>query len=233
MARTYFVVKKYSRMLPGIGTADELKAQGIDLVHDLPGVGKNMQDHLDSYIIAYCRQPVSYNGQDRFPAVIKHGIQYFLYKNGPATSVVAESGCFASADPAKDPLIDPNFHDVEEDKKMSVAGVRLGREILAQAGSAPYLDSERLPGPNAKTDDEILAYTRRCGSVDYHPVGTCKMGTDDMAVVGSKLRVRGLEGLRAVDASIMPTLISGNTNAPSIMIGEKGAAIIREEEPLR
>ena len=271
-------------LLSGIGPADELKSHGIEVVHDLPGVGKNMQDHLDSYIIVFCRKPVSYNGQDRFPAAIKHGIQYFLYKNGPATSVVAESGCFAStdpsvdrpdiqmhilpamvvnagrtyvpghgitintcvvrpksrgsvtlasADPATDPVIDPNFHDVEEDKKMSVAGIRLGREILAQAALEPYLESERYPGPDAKTDDEILAYIRRYGSVDYHPVGTCKMGTDDMAVVDAKLRVRGLEGLRVVDASIMPTLISGNTNAPSIMIGEKGAALIREEEPLR
>ena len=270
--------------LSGIGPADELKTHGIDVVHDLPGVGKNMQDHLDSYLIVNCRQPVSYNGQDRLPAAIKHGIQYFLYKNGPATSVVAESGCFASADPgvdrpdiqmhilpamvvnagrtyvpghgitintcvvrpksrgtvtlasadpATDPVIDPNFHDVEEDKKMSVAGVRLGREIVAQAALQPFLGTERFPGPEAKTDDDILAYIRRYSSVDYHPVGTCKMGTDDMAVVDSKLRVRGLEGLRVADASIMPTLISGNTNAPSIMIGEKGAALIKEEEPLR
>ena len=271
-------------LLSCIGPADELKSHGIEVVHDLPGVGKNMQDHLDSYIIVYCRQPVSYNGQDRFPAAIKHGIQYFLYKNGPATSVVAESGCFASADPsvdrpdiqmhilpamvvnagriyvpghgitintcvvrpksrgsvtlasadpAKDPVIDPNFHDVEEDRKMSVAGVRLGREIAAQAALEPYLDSERYPGPDAKTDDEILAYIRRYGSVDYHPVGTCKMGTDDLAVVDAKLRVHGLDGLRVVDASIMPSLISGNTNSPWIMIGEKGAAIIREEAPLK
>ncbi|MHC4363757.1 MAG: GMC family oxidoreductase, partial [Planctomycetota bacterium] len=271
-------------LLSGIGPADELKAHGINVVHDLPGVGKNMQDHLDSYIIVNCRQPVSYNGQDRFPAAIKHGIQYYLYKNGPATSVVAESGCFAAADPAvdrpdiqmhilpamvvnagrtyvpghgitintcvvrpksrgsvtlasadpgQDPFIDPNFHDVEEDKKMSVAGVRLGREIISQGALKPYLGSERFPGPDAKTNDEILAYIRQYGSVDYHPVGTCKMGTDDMAVVDSNLRVHGIEGLRVVDASIIPTLISGNTNAPSIMIGEKGAAIIREEKPLR
>jgi choline dehydrogenase-like flavoprotein len=138
----------------------------------------------------------------------------------------------ASADPAAMPVIDPNFHASEADRKLSVAGIRLAREILAQPELAQHIERERLPGPAAQSEADLLAYIRQYASVDYHPVGTCKMGADEMAVVDARLRVHGIDGLRIVDSSIMPTLTSGNTNAPSIMIGEKGAAMIRNEPAL-
>jgi len=111
---------------------------------------------------------------------------------------------------------------------MSVTQVRTIREVLAQKEMAPYIKEEILPGPHANSDEDILAYARQYASCDYHPVGTCKMGDDEQAVVDSSLRVRGLEGLRVIDASIMPKLVSGNTMAPTMMIAEKGADLIRQ-----
>ncbi|MHA1555283.1 MAG: GMC family oxidoreductase [Alphaproteobacteria bacterium] len=269
-------------LLSGIGPAEELKRLGIDVVHDLPGVGRNLQDHLDSYVVSDLKKPISYDKADAFPRSIVNGLQYLLFKSGPVTSVVAESGCFvattdsgrpdiqmhilpayvvnsgrtpvkgfgvtvntcvlrpqsrgsvtlASKNPAAMPVIDLNFHAVEADRKMSIKGVRLAREILAQPELSQHIVKERLPGAAAQSDEEILNYIRQYASVDYHPVGTCKMGRDDMAVVDEQLRVHGIEGLRVVDSSIMPNVISGNTNAPSIMIGEKGAAMIRSEPAL-
>jgi choline dehydrogenase len=133
----------------------------------------------------------------------------------------------ASADPAAEPLIDPNYHADPLDRQMSVTQVRTIREVLAQPEIAPLIKHELLPGPDAKTDEEILAYARQYASCDYHPVGTCKMGSDELAVVDPQLRVRGLDALRVVDASIMPVLVSGNTMAPTMMIAEKGAEMIR------
>ena len=115
---------------------------------------------------------------------------------------------------------------------MSVQAVRHVREILSQPAIAKHIKRERYPSADAKTPEQILAYAREFASVDYHPVGTCKMGTDDMAVVDPELKVHGLEGLRVCDNSIMPYLNSGNTNAPAIMIGEKASAMILGEPPL-
>lgn len=264
-------------LLSGIGPADELQALGIDIVHDLPGVGKNFQDHMDVYIAAECSQPVSYNGEDRWFKAIPHGIQYVLFKTGPVTACVAEAGCFirgsedvrspdiqihclpayvvdhgrmrikghgvtintcnlrprsigevklSSADPLDAPAINPNFVADPYDWKISIEGFKWGRKILSASAFKPYITREYLPGDRTRSDDEIRAYIRKWSKTDYHPVGSCKMGHDDMAVVDTQLRVRGIEGLRVIDASIMPTLISGNTQAPSIMIGEKGAAIM-------
>lgn len=133
----------------------------------------------------------------------------------------------SSSDPAEMPVIDPNYHADPFDREMSLRSVRATREILAQSPMAKYIKVERLPGPDAKTDEEILAYVRQYGCCDYHPVGTCKMGVDETAVVDPQLRVRGVEGLRVIDSSIMPVLLSGNTNAPSMMIGEKGADLVK------
>jgi choline dehydrogenase-like flavoprotein len=133
----------------------------------------------------------------------------------------------ASADPAAPPLIDPNYLAEEYDRKISIGGFRLARNIMAQAAFRPYLRAERLPGPEVQSDADLLAYARRHGKTDYHPVGSCKMGTGRMAVVDPELRVHGLEGLRVCDSSIMPQLVSSNTNAPTIMIGEKAADLVR------
>ncbi len=269
-------------LLSGIGPADELKALGIDVVHNLPGVGKNFQDHMDVYIAAECSQPVSYNGEDRWHKAIMHGIQYLLYKTGPVTACVAEAGCFVyskefsgedvrspdiqihclpayvvdhgrkrikghgitintcnlrpksigsvtlrSANPLDSPAIDPNFLDDPYDWKISIAGFKWGRKILSSPSFKPYIKRELMPGIESQSDEEIKDYIRKWSKTDYHPVGSCKMGSDDMAVVDTQLRVHGINGLRVIDASIMPTLISGNTQAPSIMVGEKGAAIIK------
>lgn len=264
-------------LLSGIGPAAELEALGIQVNHDLPGVGKNFQDHMDVYIAAEARQPISYNGEDQWFKAMMHGMQYLLYKTGPVTACVAEAGCFIrtdstvrspdiqihclpayvvdhgrlrikghgltintchlrprsrgsvtlrSADPMQEPAIDPNFLADPYDWERSVEGFEWGRRLLAAPAFHPFVKKEYLPGAKAQTTEQIREYIRTWAKTDYHPVGSCMMGHDHMAVVDTQLRVRGLDGLRVIDASIMPTLISGNTQAPSIMIGEKGAAIM-------
>ncbi len=134
-----------------------------------------------------------------------------------------------SADPFAVPLIDPNYMAEPADVEQLVRGVHLVRRILAQPAFAPHHEVEMSPGPALQNDDDLAAWVRRSGESAYHPVGTCKMGVDSMAVVDSRLRVYGLQCLRVVDASIMPTLVGGNTNQPATMIGEKGAAMILED----
>jgi choline dehydrogenase len=251
-------------------------------VHDLPGVGKNLQDHMDVYITAETA-PVSYNGEDRWDRAAIHGVEYLLFKTGPVTACVAEAGAFIrssddvrspdiqihclpayvidhgrmrvkghgvtintcnlrpksigqvtlrSSDPSAEPAIDPNYLADPYDWKISMEAFRWGRKLLATAAFAPLIKREHMPGAAVQSDDEIRAYIKQWSKTDYHPVGSCKMGHDDQAVVDTHLRVRGMDGLRVVDASIMPTLISGNTQAPSIMIGEKGAAHILQDAEL-
>ena len=134
-----------------------------------------------------------------------------------------------SANPTAAPAIRPNFLSERVDRDALVGGINIARRVGEAPALARYRDHEILPGPDVRTDDEILGFCRRSGSTVFHPIGTCKMGSDPQAVVDERLRVRGLEGLRVADASIMPTLVSGNTNAPAIMIGEKGAAMILED----
>jgi choline dehydrogenase-like flavoprotein len=263
-------------LLSGIGPADELRPLGIPVVHDLPGVGKNFQDHMDVYLTAETA-PVSYNGEDRWDKAARHGIQYLLYKTGPVAACVAEAGAFVrsddavrspdiqihclpafvvdhgrmrikghgvtintcnlrpksigsvtltSSDPTVDPAIDPAFLQDPYDWQLSMEGFERGREILHAGPFKDLIRRERLPGADVKTPAGIREYIKQWSKTDYHPVGSCKMGSDPVAVVDTQLRVHGLPGLRVIDASIMPTLISGNTQAPSIMIGEKGAAIM-------
>jgi choline dehydrogenase len=251
-------------------------------MHDLSGVGKNLQDHMDVYLTAETT-PVSYNQSDRPLTALKVGLQYLLYRTGPATACVCEAGMFVrssptvarpdiqmhclpayvidhgrqrvkghgmtintcnlrprsvgsvslrSADPSVPPAIDPNFLDDPHDWEMAIRGFEWGRELLATKAYAPFVKREHMPGAHVRTDAEIRAYIRQWAKTDYHPVGTCAMGVSDSAVVDQQLRVRGLTGLRVVDASVMPTLISGNTQAPSIMIGEKGAHHILHPSPV-
>jgi choline dehydrogenase len=133
-----------------------------------------------------------------------------------------------SKDPFEAPAIDPRYLAEDDDMKLLVAGFKMARAIAAAPPLAAYLRGEATPGPAAKTDAEIRAAIRLYAKTIYHPVGTCRMGTDRLAVVDPELRVRGVEGLRVADASIMPTITGGNTNAPSIMIGEKASDLIRE-----
>jgi choline dehydrogenase-like flavoprotein len=129
-----------------------------------------------------------------------------------------------SADPAAAPRLQPNYLEREYDRRMMVECARLAREIFAQPAFKPFAGEELFPGADARSDEALLDFVRRKAETIYHPIGTCKMGSDETAVVDEKLKVRGMEALAVVDASIMPTLVSGNTNAPTIMIAEKFAA---------
>jgi choline dehydrogenase len=135
----------------------------------------------------------------------------------------------ASSDPFARPHIKPNYLTTHTDELALLGGLRHVRSIFAAPSLAQHSEGEIQPGPDVKTDTDLLAYARRAGNTLYHPVGTCKMGEDPRAVVDSRLRVNGIQGLRVIDASVMPTLTTGNTNAPTIMIGEKGAAMISED----
>lgn len=136
------------------------------------------------------------------------------------------------ADPLAPPRIDPNYWGDPCDRAMSIRGFRLAREIMAQPAFRPFIRAERLPGPECQSDDEIAAYATRSGKTDYHPIGTCRMGSDARSVVDLELRVRGIDALRVCDSSVMPLLVSSNTNAPTIMVAEKAADIIRGRDPL-
>ena len=271
-------------MLSGIGPADHLTSVGIPVVHDLPGVGSNLQDHLDLYVIAECTGSHTYDSYASWYRALGAGIQYLLYKKGPVASTLFETGAFAYADdaarspdvqfhlglgsgieagvaklknngltlnaafirprsrgsvrlgsndPAAMPLIDPNYFADPYDREISIKGLRIARELLQQPALKPFLLGERLPGPELVSDEDLFDYACRSGKTQHHPVGTCRMGHDAMAVVSpDDLRVHGIGGLRVCDASIMPRLVSSNTNAATIMAGEKGSDIIREREPL-
>jgi choline dehydrogenase len=135
-----------------------------------------------------------------------------------------------SPDPAAPPAIHPNYLDAELDRRTIVAGLKLARRIAARPGLRHYIAGEHAPGEAVQGDDELLDYARRTGSTVFHPIGTARMGGDEMAVVDERLCVHGIEALRVADASVMPTLVSGNTNAACIMIGEKCADLIRGKE---
>ncbi|MBO1024604.1 GMC family oxidoreductase N-terminal domain-containing protein [Ochrobactrum sp. SD129] len=267
----------------GIGPADHLKKAGVNVRHDLPGVGENMQDHLDLFVIAECTGDHTYDGVAKLHRTLGAGLQYIFLRSGPVASSLFETGGFwyadpdarspdiqfhlglgsgieagveklknagvtlnsaylhprsrgtvrlASNDPAAAPLIDPNYWSDPHDRKMSLEGLKIAREIMQQDALKPYVMAERLPGPKVVSDDDLFDYACANAKTDHHPVGTCRMGTDAMAVVDLKLKVRGLEGLRVCDSSIMPRIPSCNTNAPTIMVGEKGADIIRGLDPL-
>ena len=267
----------------GIGPADHLKKAGVHVKHDLPGVGENMQDHLDLFVIAECTGDHTYDGVVKLHRTLGAGLQYIFLRSGPVASSLFETGGFwyadpdarspdiqfhlglgsgieagveklknagvtlnsaylhprsrgtvrlASSDPAAAPLIDPNYWSDPHDRKMSLEGLKIAREILSQDALKPYVMAERLPGPKVVSDDDLFDYACANAKTDHHPVGTCRMGTDAMAVVDLELKVRGLEGLRVCDSSIMPRVPSCNTNAPTIMVGEKGADIIRGLDPL-
>jgi len=270
-------------MLSGIGPADHLREAGVKLVHHLPGVGSNLQDHLDLCAIAECTGRHSYDGIDRLDRTILAGLQYMLFKSGPVTASLFETGGFwyadeqahspdiqfhlgqgsgiekgiakingagitlnsaflrprsrgtvrlAGPDPRQPPLIDPNYWDDPYDLEMSLKGLEMAREILAQPALKPFLRKEVLPGSSVTSRAALFDYACRMAKTDHHPAGTCKMGHDDMAVVTPDLKVRGIEGLRVCDASIMPTLNSSNTNAPTVMIGEKASDMILGRNPL-
>lgn len=270
-------------MLSGIGPADELRRVGIDPVHHLPGVGKNLQDHLELWIQHACTQPITLHSVNNPLYRAKVGIEWFLFKSGLGASAHLESGAFIrseagvqhpdiqfhflpsvvndhgrqpsachafqahvgsmratsvgeitlkSADPTAHPAIQPNYLATERDRWELRQCVKLTREIFAQRAFDPFRGPELLPGPEVQSDAAIDAYVRAKTDSAYHPCGTCRMGMDDRAVVDPECKVWGLKGLRVVDASIMPSVVSGNLNAPTIMIGEKASDMILGRPPL-
>ena len=270
-------------LLSGIGPADHLRSVGLDVVHDLPGVGENLQDHVDLCTISECTGNHSYDPVQRLDRTILAGLQYVLFKTGPVVSSLFETGGFwfanakaqspdiqfhfgqgsgiekgiaklgnpgvtlnsaylrprsrgtvrlASADPLAAPLIDPDYWADPHDLDMSLRGLQMAREIMAQPALQPFIAREVLPGAEANSPVALFDYACRMAKTDHHPVGTCRMGHGAMAVVDPTLRVHGIDGLRVCDSSIMPTINSSNTNAPSIMIGEKAADLVRGLPPL-
>ena len=251
-----------------------MKALGIPVVADLPGVGQNLQDHPAIVVLYASTQPISL-----LHAQTPENLQDFVdNKRGPLTSNVAEAGAFVrtqanlsmpdiqyhftpvyylnhnftvpegdgytiapcvlhprsrgyialrSTNPEEAPIIQPNYFADEVDMQVLVEGVKIARKLGETQAFSPFRDMETHPGPQAQSDNEIAEYIRNHVETLYHPVGTCKMGNDSMAVVDAHLRVRGVEGLRVIDASIMPTVVGGNTNAPTIMIAEKAADLIK------
>ncbi|HEX8050705.1 MAG TPA: GMC family oxidoreductase N-terminal domain-containing protein [Solirubrobacterales bacterium] len=261
-------------LLSGVGPADQLRGVGVPVVHDLPGVGENLQDH--PYVS--CVWDVPGGGSLLDAEKPKALLEYLLRRTGPLTSSVAEAFAFIrsrpglpgpdlqfhfgpayfvdngfdeydghaittgpvlvkprargwvrlrSTDPSAKPRILTNSLSEQEDVEALAAGVHRAREIASTTPLAEVVGRELFPGPEVDTDDAIVADIRRRAELLYHPVGTCRMGTGPDAVVAPDLRVHGLEGLRVVDASVMPLIPSGNTNAPTIMIAEKAADLIR------
>jgi choline dehydrogenase len=177
--------------------------------------------------IQFFFMPVSYSDANKRAEMDKEpGMTLSVYQLRPESK---GSIHIRSADPYAPPAIRPNFLTDSEDCRVIVAGMRIGREVMEHPLFDPYRLYEMNPGETARTDEQLLEFCRRTSQTAYHPIGTCKMGNDPMAVVNDRLKVHGVEGLRIVDASIMPTMTSGNTNAPAIMIGEKGAHMILED----
>lgn len=272
-------------LLSGIGAAEEIEPHGIPLVHELKGVGRNLQDHLDISVIEIEKTKLSLRLGPKFLFIDapKAVYEYFAHGRGQLASNVAESGGFArsapgvskadlqlhfistieqdhghklwntikhhgytlricdlrpksrghiglvSADPMADALIDPNYLDHPDDLAQLVKAVKVARGILRAEPLASHRERELEPGDSLVDDRAIETFIRERGETIYHPVGSCKMGHDDEAVVDDRLRVHGMQGLRVVDASIMPTLVGGNTNAPTTAIAEKASDMILED----
>jgi choline dehydrogenase len=267
--------------LSGVGPAELLKQHGIDVVLDAPGVGNDLQDHLQVRLVTHCAQRITLNDILNHPVRrIMAGARYAAFRTGPLTIAAGTSGAFfktnprlatpdvqihflpfstdkmgekmhsfsgfsasvcqlrpesrgslriRSADPAAPPEIRINYLATETDRTAFIEGIKILRKILAAPALKPYVVGEVEPGPKVVSDEDILNFCRQRGSTVYHPTSTCRMGNDPLAVVDQRLRVRGIEGLRVVDASIMPDLMSGNTNAPTIMIAEKASDMILED----
>jgi choline dehydrogenase len=271
-------------LLSGIGPAAHLQEHGIPVVLDRPGVGSNLQDHLQLRMIYKVDGITTLNERYHSPLGRARMLaEYALFRRGPLTMAPSQLGLFArsdadqeranlqyhiqplslerwgeplhtfpaftasvanlrptsrgtvrlrSRDPADKPLIKPNYLSTDADRRVAASAIRLTRRIAAQPALAPFHPDEYLPGPGVRGDDEaaLIKAAGDIGTTIFHPVGTAKMGlsSDPMMVVDGELRVAGIDRLRIIDASVMPTITSGNTNAPTMMIAEKGAALLRD-----
>jgi choline dehydrogenase len=267
--------------LSGLGPAAMLRSLGIDVIADMPGVGAELQDHLQVRLQYRCTEPITMNDViHSWRHRVGAGMRYLLFRKGllavgagyaggffrtsdlsatpdvqvhliifsadtagtalhPFPGFIAsvcqlrpESRGFVrvkSADSMQPPSIQPRYLSSPFDRDTLVAGLKLLRRIMGQPALRRYIAEERAPGPNVTSDEELLAYARMAGTTVFHPTSTCRMGSDATAVVDERLRVRGIGHLRVVDASIMPTVVSGNTNAAVVMIAEKGADMILQD----
>ncbi len=270
--------------LSGVGNGAELGALGLDVVADLPGVGENLQDHLEVYIQYACKQPVSLAPALKWRNRPLIGLDWLLFRRGPGASNHFEGGGFArsnedvlypnlmfhflpiairydgsapaaghgyqvhigpmysdsrgsvkirSLDPRVHPAISFNYLSTEQDRREWKEAVAVARTILNQPAFAPYNGGELSPGPAVSSDEEILEWVRRDGETALHPSCTAKLGTDELSVVDpATMGVHGLEGLRVVDASVMPYVTNGNIYAPVMMVAEKAADLILGNTPL-
>jgi choline dehydrogenase-like flavoprotein len=272
-------------MLSGVGPAQHLKDNGIAVVADRPGVGGNLQDHLQLRLIYRVDGITTLNERYYAPlGVARMLAEYVLFRRGPLTMAPSQLGLFTrsdaeqeranlqyhiqplsldrfgeplhrfpaftasvanvrptsrgqvrlrASDPAAAPAIKPNYLSTDEDRRIAIKAIKLTRRIAAQPALAPYHPAEYLPGKRVRDDDEraLAQAAGDIGTTIFHPVGTAKMGlaSDPSMVVDERLRVAGVERLRVIDASVMPTITSGNTNAPTMMIAEKGAAMLRAD----
>lgn len=271
-------------MLSGIGDGEHLSSLGIEVRHHLPGLGRNLHDHVASPVHMSMDNPASYGISWRaMPRNLVSIAQYLLFRRGPMANNIFESAAFvrtrpdldrpdlqlvfqpakrpgpsfpfpighgfaispvglyprsrgrlmlASADPFAPPLIDPHLLEAPEDLDALVHAIRLIRQIFASAAFAPYHAHETSPGVQAQSDEDLINYIRANAYTVHHPVSTCRMGNDPTAVVDAQLRVIGIEGLRVADASVFPSIIGGNTNAPVIMVAEKASDMILGKPPL-
>ena len=267
--------------LSGIGPAALLQQHGIDVVMDAPGVGNDLQDHMQVRIVMRCAQKITLNDIVNHPVrKAMMALQYAAFRTGPLTIAAGTAGAFfrtdprlstpdvqvhflpfstdkmgealhaysgfsasvcqlrpesrgslriRSADPAVPPEIRVNYLATETDRTTNVEGLKRLRKMLRAPALKPFVVEELEPGLNVADDADLLAYCRQRGSTIYHPTSTCRMGNDALAVVDQRLRVRGIDGLRVVDGSVMPDLVSGNTNAPIIMIAEKASEMILQD----
>ena len=264
-------------MLSGVGDANHLKEKGINIVHDLKGVGKNLQDHLETYIQQECKTPDSLYTYTKLIPKVLAGIQWFLSKSGPCSQSYLEAGGFAKSSPEREipniqfhffpsfvinhGLVNPSSHgyqlhaspnhpksrgfvklnssnpydypkilfnylEDEDDLRQTRECIHTARKILSQPSLIKHAGKEIGPGSQKQSDDELNEYIRSNAETAYHPCGTCKMGVDEMAVVDENLKVKGIQNLRVVDASVMPEIPSANLNAPTLMIAEKASDLI-------
>jgi choline dehydrogenase-like flavoprotein len=272
-------------LLSGVGPAQQLREHGIPVVLDRPGVGANLQDHLQLRLIYKVDGITTLNERYHSPLGLAGMLaEYALFRRGPLTMAPSQLGLFTRSDPDQDranlefhiqplsldrfgaplhkfpaftasvanlrptsrgylrlrsrdpadkPVIKLNYLSTEHDRRIAISSIRLTRRIAAQPALAPFHPAEYLPGPAVRDDDEraLVKAAGDIGTTIFHPVGTAKMGldSDPLTVVDERLRVAGIERLRVIDASVMPTITSGNTNAPTTMIAEKGAALIRAD----
>ncbi len=270
-------------MLSGIGPAEHLRTHGISVLADSPGVGGNLQDHLQLRLIYRANRPITTNDQLRsLTGRVRMALDWLLFTQGPLAIGINQAGLFtrvlpdsrtpdiqfhiatlsadmaggkvhdfpgftlsvcqlrpessgtialASGDPLAAPLIQANYLSSDTDRRCAVAAITFARRLARTRPLADHVAQEELPGPAAESDDDLLGFARAHGATIFHPAGTCKMGpdSDPQAVVDARLRVRGVERLWVADCSIMPKLVSGNTNLPAIMIGEKAADLIQED----